>query len=433
MITKLEDLEQIFKEVDNLDKDVIMDILRKLVSIDTTVPPGDSYREYVDAISPYFKELSYNLEEVIVPDNLVKQIPYPLKGPRINLVATKEFGKDQDITFFGHMDCVPASDEGAEKWRFPPFEPTMIKSGKIYGRGVADMKGSMVCLILALQLIEKLKLTPRYNIRVLNCTDEEIGLYPGIRYLAEQGYVRGTAFCMDFSIDPILLMGAAGNLDVEVEAIGRSSHSGLSFLGINALEGMVPILVELMNLKKEVEERQSEDIPGFPRYKTSEKRNMTPLFNLDIIEAGKKSNIIPDLCRLTINRRIIPDEIYEEVKQEISDAIERGKQKSNLLEVKTTYKYDYPPLRVDINAPDIQRIKKVIKLVQNIPEEKLRIIGMAITFDAGYVAQILNTQDIILRGVANAGSNAHRVNETIKLKDIKTFIKEILVFLCEDL
>lgn len=433
MITKLADLEQIFKEVDNLDKDVIMDILRKLVSIDTTVPPGDSYREFIDAISPYFKELSYNLEEVIVPDKLVKQIPYPLKGPRVNLVATKEFGQDRDITFFGHIDVVPAVEEGAEKWRFPPFEATMIKSGKIYGRGVADMKGSMVCLILALQLIEKLHLTPKYNIRVLNCTDEEVGLYPGIRFLAEQGYVKGTAFCMDFTIDPIILAGAAGNLDVEVEAIGRSSHSGLSFLGVNALEGMVPILVELMKLKKEVEERQHIDIPGFPRYRTSEKRNMTPLFNLDIIKAGKKSNIIPDLCRLTINRRIIPDEKYEDVKQEISDAIEKGKQQSNLLEVKTTYKYDYPPLKVDINAPDIQRMKKVIKLVQNIPDEKLRIMGMCLTFDAGYVAQILNTQDIILRGVANAGSKSHGVNETIKLKDIKKFIKEILVFLCEDL
>jgi len=58
---------------------------------------------------------------------------------------------------------------------------------------------------------------------------------------------------------------------------------------------------------------------------------------------------------------------------------------------------------------------------------------MSFTFDVGFVAQILNIQDIILRGVANVGSNAHGVNETIKLKDIKKFIKEILVFLCEDL
>lgn len=54
------------------------------------------------------------------------------------------------------------------------------------------------------------------------------------------------------------------------------------------------------------------------------------------------------------------------------------------------------------------------------------------TFDVGFVAQILNTQEIILRGVVSAGSNTHGVNETIRLKDIKKFVKEIIVFLCAD-
>jgi len=426
-------IEQIFDEVDNLDKEKIMDIIKKLVSIDTTVPPGNSYREYVDAISPYFRELNFSLEEVVLPEDLVKQIPFPLEGPRINLVSSKDYGQDKDITFYSHMDVVPAPNEGVEKWRFPPFEPTMIKSGKIYGRGVADDKGPMICLILALQLIDKLKLTPKYNIRVLNCTDEEIGFYPGIRYLTEHGYVKGTIFCMDFTIEPIILMGAAGNLDVNIETIGRSSHSGLSFLGVNALEEIIPILVELKKLKEIVEERQSKDIPGFPRMKTAETRNMSPLFNLNVIKSGEKSSIIPDICRLIIDRRVIPDEEIKVVKQEILDAIERGKAKSKALDVKVTFKYSYPPLKVDLNAPDVQKIINVIKLVQKIPEEKIRKQGMSMTFDVGYVAQVLNTQNIILRGVGNSGSNTHGVNETIKLKDVKKFIKEIITFLCAEI
>jgi len=426
-------IEQIFDEVDNLDKEKIMDIIKKLASIDTTVPPGNSYREYVDAISPYFRELNFSLEEVVLPEDLVKQIPFPLEGPRINLVSSKDYGQDNDITFYGHMDVVPAPNEGVDKWRFPPFEPTMIKSGKIYGRGVADNKGSMVCLILALQLIDKLNLAPKYNIRVLNCTDEEIGFYPGIRYLAEHGYVKGTIFCMDFTIEPIILMGAAGDLEVEVETIGRSSHSGLSFLGVNALEEIIPILVELKKLKEIVEERQSKDIPGFPRMKTAETRNMSPLFNLNVIKSGEKSSIIPDICRLIIDRRVIPDEEIKVVKQEILDAIERGKAKSKALDVKVTFKYSYPPLKVDLNAPDVQKIINVIKLVQKIPEEKIRKQGMSMTFDVGYVAQVLNTQNIILRGVGNSGSNTHGVNETIKLKDVKKFIKEIITFLCAEI
>ncbi len=429
-------LNEIYTEVDSLDSDKIMDLMRTVIRIDTTVPPGNSYREYVDVISPYFKDLGYSLEEVIMPEELVKKIPYPLEGPRVNLVATKDFGQEKFATFYGHMDVVPAPDEGDKKWRFPPFEATMIKSGKIYGRGVSDMKGAMVCLIFALQIIEKLNLTPRYNIRVLNCTDEEIGDYPGVRYLEEHGYLKGTKleeksiiFCMEGVINPIIPIGMAGDVDIDVETIGRSCHSGMNFLGVNALEEMVPILVELIKLKKIVEERESKDIPGFPRFKTGEKRNMAPMFNLDIIRSGEKSNIVPDLCTLTINRRIIPEEKFENVEQEILEAIQRGKAKSKAIDVRTTFKYSYPPWKTDPNSPASMRFKKVISTVQNIPEEKIQLIGASGSTDMGFLTEY----DVIIHGVGNPGSNEHGVNETIKLKDVKTYIKELIVFLCVDL
>ncbi|MFX0030123.1 MAG: M20 family metallopeptidase [Candidatus Hermodarchaeota archaeon] len=257
-------IDQMYNEVEELDKDRIIEMFKSLISINTTTPPGNTYRNYVDAISPYSMNLDYELEEIVVPNELIEQIPYPLEGPRVNLVAKKDFGQTKEITFCGHMDVVPALNEGTEKWRFPPFEATMIKSGKIYGRGVGDNKGAMICLILALEIIKKLNLTPKYNIHILNCTDEEIGFYPGIRYLAEHGYVKGTIFSLDYTIEPIILMGTAGDLEVDVKTIGRSSHSGLSLLGVNALEEMIPILVELKKLKKKVEMRQSKDIPGFP-------------------------------------------------------------------------------------------------------------------------------------------------------------------------
>jgi succinyl-diaminopimelate desuccinylase len=426
-------LEQIYNVVDNLDREKVMSVMRTFINIDTTVPPGNAYRQYVDALIPFFRNLGYSLEEVVVPEELVKQIPYSLEGPRINLVATKSFGRDKDVSFYGHMDVVPAPNDGEKKWRFPPFEATMIGSGKIYGRGTSDMKGAMVCLILALQIIEELKLTPKYNINVMNCTDEEIGIWPGIRYLAEKGYVKGTVFCMEGVINPIIPIGTAGALNVIVESFGKSCHSGMNFLGINALEETVPILVELMKLKKIVEARESKNIPGLPRFGTGEKRNMTPMFNLDIIHSGTKTNIVPDLCTLTINRRVIPDENLEDVKKEISEAIERGKAKSKLLDVKTTFIYDYPPMVADPNAPDITRMKKVMMEVQKVPENKIMVVGIAGSSDMGYVSEILNTKDIVFHGVGNPGSNDHAVNENVKIKEVKTYIKELIVFLCADL
>jgi len=238
---------------------------------------------------------------------------------------------------------------------------------------------------------------------------------------------------MEMAINPFVPIGAAGSLDVIVETIGRSCHSGMNFLGVNALEEIVPILNELIELKKIVEKRESKDIPGLPRPGSNETFNMSPMFNLDIISSGQKSNIVPDSCVLTINRRIIPDEKYDNVKREILEAIERGKAKSKALDVKTTFNYMYPALIINPNSPPIKRIKKVMSLVQNVSEEKIPMFGTAGSLDMSFVSQILNVEDIIIHGLATMGSNAHGVNESVNLKDIRIYIKELLVFLCADL
>ena len=75
---KLVDLNTIYKEVESLEPDRILNLFKMLININTSVPPGNTYREYVDAISPYFRELGYLLEEVTVPEDLVKQIPFHL-------------------------------------------------------------------------------------------------------------------------------------------------------------------------------------------------------------------------------------------------------------------------------------------------------------------------------------------------------------------
>jgi succinyl-diaminopimelate desuccinylase len=427
------DLEDVFEVIDRFDQDRIMDLMKLVIGVDTTAPPGDTYREYVDKISPYFSELGYNLEEVVVPEELVKEIPYPLEGPRINLVATKNFGQDKDISFYGHMDVVPAPNDGEKKWRYPPFEATITKTGKIYGRGTSDMKGVMVCLILALQIIKEMNLTPKYNVTILNCTDEEIGTHPGVAYLAKKGYVKGTIFCMEGTIYPIVLMGTAGGIDIKIESIGKSCHAGQNYMGINALEETIPIMVELMKLKKIVERRESSDIPTIPRGDVEETRNMSPMFNLDVIQSGIKPNIVPNICTLIIDRRMIPDENYEDAKKEIEEAIERGKEKSKLLDVKVSFHPVYPALRIDPNGPGISRMKKVMSKVQNIEEENIQKMGMTGGIDIGMVSQILNTNDIIIHGLVYSGSNPHGVNESIQLRDVKTYIKELITFLCADL
>jgi len=76
-------LEQIYTEVDKLDKKKIMKILRALIKVQTIVPPANNYREYIDLLIPYFKELGFNTEEIIVPEELIKEILENLDIPGI--------------------------------------------------------------------------------------------------------------------------------------------------------------------------------------------------------------------------------------------------------------------------------------------------------------------------------------------------------------
>lgn len=422
------ELQEILMKIENLDEieEKFVTILKELISIDTSVPPGRNYDTFIEILIPYLKKLGFSIEKVVVPKELVKEIPLPLEGERVNLVAYKDNGKEKDINFYAHMDVVPVE---RENWKYHPFTVTVRKSGKIYGRGTADMKGAIPCLILALQMIDKLNLEPKYNVKVLICTDEELGIHPGVKYLAENNYIKkdSEVFCMEGVQENFMPIGAAGAVDIKVETFGNSCHSGVNFLGINAIEESIPILSELMKLKATVQSRQSKDVLGIPRPDDPTRNMMSPMFNIDIIHGGYKSNIVPDKCTFIINRRYIPDEHYDDVIKEILDIIEKSKIQTALKDIKIDISNLYPPLKADPNSDIVKKMSKIISIVHKIPQEKIRNLGMAGSTDMGFVNQV--SKNIIIRGVGNISSNAHGANESIRMKDVKAFIKEIILYL----
>ena len=66
-----------------------MDLMQKVIRIDTTVPPGNTYREYIDVISPSFKELDYKLEEVVVPEEFMGGVTGDLHSRRGRVESTE--------------------------------------------------------------------------------------------------------------------------------------------------------------------------------------------------------------------------------------------------------------------------------------------------------------------------------------------------------
>jgi succinyl-diaminopimelate desuccinylase len=402
----------------------LINVLRDIIHIDTSVPPGKNYDKMVNYLEPRFKEFGFNTERVVVPEAEVKKIPLPLEGPRVNLVATKKAEKEP-VTIYAHMDVVPIE----QKWTVDPFEG-VVKEGRVYGRGACDMKGSIACLLVALEVMKELNLEPAYDMICTLCTDEEIGMYPGVYHLAKEGYVKGHVLCLELGMqEPMIILAAAGCVDVTVTTLGKSCHSGMNFLGVNAVEAMIPILEELMNLKHEVEKRESKT-SGFPMPNAPSDK-MTPMFNIDIIQGGTKSNIVPAECSIVINRRYIPEEKYEDVCTEIQEAIDKGKKRSKALDVKVSYCHLYPAFTVDPDSKYAKKMRQAYKAVLGFKEEDYRIqAGMSGSTDMAWVAQVLKTDKFV--GTAPftmKNISAHGADEYVEVRDLISVTKEIVYYL----
>ena len=419
-------VDQVFEVVEK-KQDRIAKLLSELIQVPTVVPPGNNYEDFVDLTEPIFKQLGFKTERVVIPEELTKAIPYPIEGPRVNLVASRDYGQEDDVTIYAHMDVVPID----EPWTMDPFAG-IIKDGKVFGRGALDMKSGIAGMIVAIEVLNELKLTPNFNIICTLCTDEELGGYPGIYHLAKNGYVKGHLINTELGAQlPLIIAAAAGTFNVSIRTKGRSAHSGMNFLGVNAIEEMVPILNELLKLKAEVEVRESE-IPSIPIFKTlgAPSVQMTPMFNLDIIRGGTKENIVPSECEVVINRRYIPEETFEEALKEIKEAVKRGQEKSKALDVELKTKHDYPPFKTNLNSPYLRKIAESLKAVHGFQDSDIFYAGMSGSTDMGYVNEVIESLDIIGIGAPTLDNMAvHGVDECIHIRSLLNMTKQLIHYL----
>jgi succinyl-diaminopimelate desuccinylase len=324
---------------------------------------------------------------------------------------------------YAHMDVVPVDDA----WTQDPFGGEVV-DGKLYGRGTVDNKGPIACVLGAMKVLHDMGVEPCYAIDCLLCTDEEVGFYPGSRYLAEEGYFSNHILWLDLgAIEPIFVIGAAGSVAIDIVATGKSCHSGMNYLGVNAVEESLPIMQELMTLKRAVQSRQSSvpalPIPGNPSTK------MQPMFNLNIIRGGTKDNIVPGECRLTINRRYIMEERYEDVVAEIRQAVDTGRANSKLLGLKIESKHAYPPMVVDAHTPATSRMKAAMKAV--LGYENLIYGGLSGSTDLGFVIEALKPDKAQVAGFGvsrAADMRAHAADEFVHVKDLITVTKELAYY-----
>lgn len=405
------------EEREDLEKDeYLIACLRELVKIPTYVPPGENYGKIVDWLIPVFDDLGFECERIEMPKDVyeARQKSAELSGERVNLLATKDCGAKESVDIYTHLDVVPAG----EGWSTPPFDP-VIKDGRIYGRGVADSKGSVASLLTALREMKEQDLKSKYNLRVALTTDEELGTYSGLCFFADYGLLKGDyLLCMDGDNEGVCI-ATNGVMNWEMTVYGKSAHSSIPFSGVNAIEKAMLVISELNGLKRQIESRESKAPCGPIMRELTGQEHIKPVFNVTMISGGIKENVIPPSCTLRGDRRYIPEEKVEEVITELEDAVEKIKATQGI-GIELHCKPGFPPMFAEQSVEWTKRVQDAVSAAFGVYKP---IIGVQGGLDVAYAVQRTN-QPVCAFGVGCfVDCNPHGADENVAISDLENYVR----------
>jgi len=202
--------------VDSLNVDIVA-LTRSLVDIDsTTGREGDVGRWLAD----YLWRLQWHVTE------------QPVDPTRFNVMATIAERPRADVVFSTHIDCVP------------PFFPSRVEGGRIYGRGACDAKGILAAQVAA---ADRLRRDGENRVGLLFVVGEERGS-DGAQ--AANNASVGSRFLVDGEpTDNRLGIATRGILRLKLRASGRAAHSSFPELGESAIDKLIDALVELRSIE----------------------------------------------------------------------------------------------------------------------------------------------------------------------------------------
>jgi acetylornithine deacetylase/succinyl-diaminopimelate desuccinylase-like protein len=211
---------------------------RRLVAAASPNPPSDTL-EVARVAEALLREIPGIEVEWIEPEPRVVSLIGRIRGGRAG----------RRLVFNGHLDTFPILE--TLPWTVPPLGGT-LKDGKLYGRGVCDMKGGLACSLLASSFLAEHRTAWSGEIVLTLAGDEENMGSLGTGWLLEHvPYAAGDAnICGDVGSPRVVRFGEKGLMWVEVEATGSPAHGAHVHRGSNAIDRLRSALDRLKELEK---------------------------------------------------------------------------------------------------------------------------------------------------------------------------------------
>lgn len=316
----------------------IRSLLTSLIAFDTT--SRESNLQLIEFVRDYLSQWGVPCELIFNGD-----------GSKANLFATLGPDDRPGIVLSGHTDVVPVD---GQPWSVKPFELSE-KDGKLYGRGTADMKGYIACVLAAVPdlLAEPL----RMPVHIALSYDEEVGCL-GVRTLIANLALREhkPLLCMigePTELKPVL--GHKGKLAMRCDVHGAACHSAYSPQGVNAIEYAAELIGELGRIGMRLRSPQRHDPRFDPPFTTVQ---------TGVISGGKALNIVPADCRFDFEVRTLPNHDPYEVAQQLQQyAVQQVLPRMQAIDAGSRISFSelsaYPGLATDAHSQAAQLIARL--------------------------------------------------------------------------
>ena len=311
------------------------------------------------------------------------------------------------FAFAGHTDVVPTGPES--NWQHPPFDP-VLEDGYLFGRGAADMKGSLAAMVIACE--EFVAAHPNHSGRIafLITSDEEgpakDGTIKVVEWLEEQGEKIDWCLVGEPSstarVGDVIKNGRRGSLGLELTVSGVQGHVAYPHLAENPIHTLAPALAELA---AEEWDRGNEFFPA-----TS--------FQVSNINGGTgATNVIPGEVQVVCNWRFSTETTAEQLQQRARAILDK-----HGLKYSANFSLSGQPFLTAEGAL-VEAAQAAIKTVTGEATELSTAGG---TSDGRFIAP--TGAQVVELGPVNA--TIHKVDECVRADDLdqlKDMYRQILV------
>ena len=372
---------------DYVDAGALVALASALVSVPTENPPGNERATadiLRDALAPYGLEWA---EVEPAPGRL--SLVGRLRGP-----AGKEHHRPT-LVVNGHTDVVPAI---AARWSHEPYTP-VVESGRLYGRGSADMKGGLAAAIMALGALEAAGERPSCDIVFQFVADEERGGALGTRALLEAGLCSGDACIVPEPTSLAVSVAERGLLQGEIVLRGRPGHGSRPREGVSAVEAAARVTLAL----------HAADFGG-PEHPLLGR----PTANIGTLHGGSAVNIVAEAARVGFDRRLLPG-VSE---QEAVAGLRRRLEEAGLGDL------DYEIVVTDFGEgsemspehPFVRLVRRCVAAATARAPADVSTVGMTFTTDARFMRNQAGIPSVVCGPGAIA--QAHGIDEWVEVAEL---------------